>query len=219
MHGELPIITEKCEVVVIAGDTVPLDVQGYHMPCKEWVQDTFLPWVDSLPCEKVIMIAGNHDLVFERKKYVNHINLYDEFIQLLTSNEKIIYLCDSSYEYKGKTFYGTPWITQIGYSVRWAFEVPDDTNYMQAIPDCDVLISHASPFGEIGTSHQGWNYGRNFGSLALRDRLKKGGIKYCISGHIHTGIEHEQIGQCHCRNVSIVDEHYNVHREPVVMKI
>ena len=37
---------------------------------------------------------------------------------------KLVYLCDSSYEYEGHRFYGTPWIQDLK---SWAFYLDDES--------------------------------------------------------------------------------------------
>lgn len=219
LHGHLPKIKTSCDVICICGDIMPLDIQFEYHEGVKWLTNKFIPWVDSLPCKKVMMVAGNHDIIFDTNKYPTFkiVDLY-AIHKLLKSCEKLEYLQDSKYEFDGKVFYGTPWCSGI-IMARWAFYSPLDSE-MQHIPDCDVLLTHAPSTGEVGTIHQGWQSGVDCGSKTLRTRLEKGGIKYCFSGHIHSGLhENENIGGCICRNVSIKDEDYLVKFRPCVVEI
>ena len=63
MHGSLPKAKDfpKCDVVCIAGDICPLDVQRDLVESISWFLLEFKPWAESLPCDKVIFVGGNHD--------------------------------------------------------------------------------------------------------------------------------------------------------------
>lgn len=201
-HGDLIPAhkIEECDVVCIAGDIVPLRMQRNIPQSISWLKKKFIPWVEELNCERVILVAGNHDFCFEKP------NKPQEFFK---DCEKIKYLEDSGTVYNGVSFFGTPWITGLP---GWAFYTPSDTEIMDNIPNIDVLITHAPPSGQVGTVLQhGWNYLNNFGSEALRERLIRGNIKYCLSGHIHSGAHFEEIiGETKCYNVSVKDESYEL---------
>ena len=70
LHGYLPEIN-PCELVLICGDIVPLSAQGSSRYTSRWYERAFKTWAESLPCDKVIFIAGNHELHFP-----NHYEYY-----------------------------------------------------------------------------------------------------------------------------------------------
>ena len=65
LHGTLPKIDE-CDLCLIAGDIIPLDIQNNRTSSIVWLFKTFLPWVNQLPCKEVFMVAGNHDRELEK---------------------------------------------------------------------------------------------------------------------------------------------------------
>ena len=69
-HGALMSIPE-CDVVVICGDIIPVEIQTRGDKSAEWFAGEFQQWCLSLPCRKVIFIGGNHDFLLEDllKKY------------------------------------------------------------------------------------------------------------------------------------------------------
>ena len=75
LHGYLPKM-EPCELVLICGDIVGLHAQRYPKSCKEWYIDWFKPWVNELPCDKVLFITGNLE-VGMIGNYVDFKNLLD----------------------------------------------------------------------------------------------------------------------------------------------
>ena len=218
IHGELPVITEQCDVICIAGDVIPLKIQRNVSQSVSWFADSFLPWVDSLPCRKVILVAGNHDFWMETERWkLLHPNVptIRDVIRRHGTPSKVIYLRDEEYELDGVTFYGSPWITGLP---GWAFNTPSDEeqySIFKKIPkNTDVLVTHTPPYGDVGTVLQKfYNFGNNYGSIALRQILEDDdwNIKYSLSGHIHSGLHaEEKIGNTSCYNVSLLDENYKL---------
>lgn len=60
MHGLLPEI-EPCELLLICGDIVPLRMQRNIPQSKKWFSNEFADWINSLPCEQVYIVGGNHE--------------------------------------------------------------------------------------------------------------------------------------------------------------
>ena len=111
MHGQLDFKVEPCDIVLIGGDIVPLEIQSYSTPSEKWFKTVFIPWCNNLPCEKVVFIAGNHDWFLLRHP--------DRMRLMLKENgDKVVYLDCEIFEYQGKVIFGTPWCKPFG---RWAF--------------------------------------------------------------------------------------------------
>ena len=220
LHGALPPLPE-CDVVVVAGDIVPLDKERDGEESAAWLSTSFQRWCLDAPCKRVIFIGGNHDRLLEHllKEYTP-----DEIVSGLFAEDvdhKIILLHDSAYELNGRIFYGTPWCPDL---VNWAFYGEDNLRHkkFQAIPDCDILLTHCPP--KIGT--QGVVLGKcrvsgaDFGDPILAETLTTKRIGWVISGHIHSGNhEVELLGETKCRNCSIKDEQYNVGYAPFEFEI
>ena len=62
MHGNYDFNVETCDIVLICGDIVPLDIQKNLVKSEEWLKTFFIPWCTNLPCEKVVFI--NFSLIF-----------------------------------------------------------------------------------------------------------------------------------------------------------
>ena len=93
LHGNLPVIEENANILIIAGDISPLNIQGNKPKMIKWLKTNFIDWVNSLNVEKVYLIAGNHDWIFE--------NCFNSLIVELhmLSNSKLVYLCNQETEY------------------------------------------------------------------------------------------------------------------------
>ena len=226
MHGYLPKEVEPCDVVCICGDILPLAYQSDDVQSISWLHLKFFPWVQSLPCDKVIMIPGNHDFIFETIG-PNAKRTPSEVMKKLLLDQKqhskLILLYDNSYEYKGFKFYGFPWIPALE---RWAFYKNHDDMIEQCkkIPKrCDVLLTHCPPkLGLQGMVLQPnpYCYMIDYGCVELADALQERDIKYCLSGHVHSG-NHimEDIDGMKCVNVSLLDEDYKLSFEPYTFEI
>ena len=216
-HGVRPLpIVDPCDVVVIAGDFIPLYIQRDSGKSEQWFKNVFLDWAEDLQCEKIIFVGGNHDFFLERlgKKKIKSI------ISEVGLEDKVIYLQDELYEYNGKTFYGTPYCEG---PRGWAF-VPTDTQvYYEKIPSCDVLITHQPPRVEkVGCSFPGTMWEENWGSEKLRLAMIDKDIKINICGHIHTGtLGGVQDGYYDRKiyNVSILDEQYKILYQPLEIEL
>lgn len=123
LHGILPSIPE-CDVLCIAGDVVDLIVQRSSDESDAWWSTAFITWANKLSCKKIFVVPGNHDIYIEQlyNGLIKDTTLqeFKDKISLLTNN-KVVFLIDELHEYKGVTFYGTPWIAPIHWQT-WAFE-------------------------------------------------------------------------------------------------
>jgi Icc-related predicted phosphoesterase len=176
----------------------------------------FLKWFSKQPFKIKIFIAGNHD------RFIENQPLIAKEIISNYQNYGVIYLKDSSFEYEGIKFYGTPYQP---FFCNWAFNVADFeklVNIYQQIPDdIDVLLTHCPPYGILDQSHHP-NYsnpdGENhLGSMELKEVLAEKSLKKCqprvvAFGHIHgDGGKMMKIGDTLYINASLCDEYY----EPV----
>lgn len=218
LHGDLILNIPECDVLCIAGDIVPLHMQRNIRQSYSWLKKNFLKWVDELSCKHVILVGGNHDFCFDTEFWSHDDPKLPTYPGEIFKGTKVHYLHDDWEEIDGVKFYGSPICTG---PAGWAFYRPDEDRLFDHIQDCDVLVTHQPPCGEVGTVlEKCWNYMNNFGSVALENRLKKGGIRYCLSGHIHSGLHSgEMIGDCMCYNVAIKDERYNVAFYPLELSI
>ena len=209
MHGALPAVAE-CDVVVIAGDIVPVAKECDGEESAEWFRGPFQEWALSLPCKMVVFIGGNHDRLLEYllKEYTIE-EIHNGLFAKDTEN-KIVLLHDSAYTFEGVVIYGTPWCPNL---VTWAFYAEDEARRasFEEIPDCDILLTHCP--AKIGTQgvvlQECKKCGSDFGDPILAEVLRTKRIGWVISGHIHSGDHNvEMLGDIRCRNCSIMDERY-----------
>lgn len=214
LHGYLPEITKPAEIMLIAGDIFPLNIQFNMSECNKWIETEFAPWVISLPVETVFLVAGNHDAWFER---LTDIKLL-EFLNIC--NYKVVYLKNESCEYSFDnltkvTIFGTPYCHIFG---RWPFM--REESYMierfKEIPDkCDIIISHDPPYdiSDADKILQSTKFTsiNHLGNIPLANRLSEIDYKLVVCGHIHSG-DHNIVNKI--VNVSLKDENYEPVYEP-----
>lgn len=240
-HGYLPTL-QPCDVVVMCGDILPLNIQRNYEASLAWLSGPFQSWALNLDCKKVVFIAGNHDFVFEQL-YNEHVHVMGRMSSHSTLqftpericstlfqmddeyDPKLIYLCDSFFKYEGVKFYGTPWCPSLS---NWAFYGDKEhlLDKFNKIPfDTDVLITHCPPkYGLQGVVLEtNWNYMSDFGCVELQqvlDELFADRDMWVLSGHIHSGKHDiEKFNNIKYRNCSLKDENYNEAYQPFVFEI
>lgn len=225
LHGHLPTIEEQADIMLIAGDISPLDIQGTRVLMREWIEDEFIPWINRLEVEKVFLVAGNHD------RFLEIISDADITEWRMLTGQKLQYLKNEMMTYIDKfgeswTIFGTPYCHIFG---NWSFMISDEAlaEKFKNIPEeVDIIITHDPPYGigfhdcnlqrpysrSIGPEH--------LGNKPLREQLEKTKFKLLVGGHIHSG-EHNPTefmgGQV--VNVSLLDEYYQPTYKPFIIEL
>lgn len=216
LHGYLPEIIEPADIMLIAGDIFPLNIQFKKYESQEWVNHEFSEWIKNLPVKKVYLVAGNHDSFFES------MNKNQLKMMLMSCNNKLVYLENETtiHEIDNEhsiTIFGTPYCHIFG---RWPFM--REESYMsekfKEIPNyCDIIISHDPPFDVnkcdciLQDGHTYKDENKHLGNKPLTARINNVNYKLLVCGHIHSG-EHQLVNKV--TNVSYVDEFYQPVFEP-----
>lgn len=184
IHGNLLDNVPECDVLCIAGDVITLNAQRNFDASEYWWKNRFVPWVMKLPCKKVLVVPGNHDIYLENLYLNDRWKEFCDYMAVVTQG-KLHFLIDQTFEYEEIKFYGTPWIEPIDFQKnRWAFETINIDNYTK-IPECDVLITHDNP-----------SYNR---------KLKIGGknkSSYWFYGHWHEAESYKEEGWFNCSRLN-----------------
>ena len=213
LHGHLPDI-KRCDLLLIAGDILPLDVQSDAARSLAWLRGEFATWLDRIPAEHVIGIAGNHDFLMERR-------------ELIPDDLRWTYLQDEETTVAGLRVYGTPWTPTYG---LWAFEaMPAELQSIyDRIPEgIDIVLSHGPPYGQgdraprLRSAPDAGGPWEHVGSPELLAAILRIRPRLVIYGHIHEdgGWNRRLTGQTTLMNVSILDGAYNVARAPAVFEL
>lgn len=160
----------------------------------------FLDWFSELPYMHKILIAGNHDFLFE--------TMPDTTAEILAEYPGVTYLNDSGVTIEGIKFWGspvTPWFH------NWAFNRLSNEigQHWDLIPaEVDVLITHGPPHGILDETVRD---SLNVGCPLLLKKVKEIKPKVHVFGHIHEarGV-HEEDGTTFI-NASAVDLSYRLY--------
>ena len=141
---------------------------------------------------------------------INHL------IQEYELQDKVIYLENQEYIYRGLKFYGCP---NVEHLVHWAFYTYDGHEYKFIPEDTDILLTHMAPaIGELGRD---FTLIRDFGSRRLANVIKDlPNLRYAFCGHIHDG-DHKPtlVNHIVCINSSILNDDYEYAYEPATVDI
>jgi Icc-related predicted phosphoesterase len=197
------------DLLVHAGD---LTLRGERREVED-----FNAWLEELPHRHKIVVAGNHDWVFEREPRLAR--------SCLTA---AAYLEDSAITVEGLRVYGSPWQP---WFMSWAFNLPRGRALREkwaSIPaGTDLLLTHAPPRG-VGDRLAGplvralsFAAGQR-GHAGCRDLLsavRRVRPRLHVFGHIHEGYgTHLQEGTIFV-NASCCDAPYRPLNAPVVVDL
>lgn len=193
------------DILVHAGDLT------FRGDLKEVAEE--LAKLAALPHKHKILVAGNHDWLFQKQP---------EMARTLCLERGITYLEDSRAEACGLKFWGSPWQPEFG---NWAFNLPRYEGGLAEkwsnIPDdTDFLITHGPPFGTLDMTKSYSGMPRdNVGCQDLRDRLKVLRPKYHVFGHIHPSYGTERKDGTLYINASVCNEAYDPVNAPIQINI
>lgn len=170
--------------------------------------EAFFAWFASRPHAHKVVIAGNHDLLFESSP--------DLARDMVPGN--VIYLEDSGCTISGVRIWGSPWQP---WFLDWAFNLATEAERQakwDLIPrDTDVLLTHGPPLGILDECYDG----RRVGCAALARTVREINPALHLFGHIHEsyGRAVDPTGQSGTTfvNACICDQVYRPANPPVVV--
>jgi Icc-related predicted phosphoesterase len=207
------------DVLLCAGD-ISYARKGDLKQEEEQLRD-FSVWLNTLSYEHIVVIAGNHDFLFEHKKNVA--------IDILTDNNpNVHYLDQTSIEINDFKIYGEPRTPRF---YDWAFNVSRSgmKDVWDLVPgDTDILLTHGPPLGygdlveEVGFDlFSGANKFINVGCKYQKDLIHNMNLKLVVSGHIHEGYGQwfKPQTSTHIVNASVVNRRYRPVNVPQVIEL
>lgn len=161
--GQLP----EADMLIHAGDLT-------NFGSREELLDVNV-WLGTLPYRYKLIIGGNHDQQLQE--------IHGLGKQIFTN---ATYLEDEAITIDGITFYASP--TNNIEGDDWAFN-DNPQKRAQNIPSCDILITHAPPYGilDMTTPSPDDEAGLHVGDIYLLKAVAKRKPAYHIFGHIHAG--------------------------------
>lgn len=177
-HNKTPVVPDG-DILLHAGDLT-------RMGTFEELQDQ-LHWIGKLPHQHKIVIAGNHDLLLDRRftgNLLNHSSSQEGHSSENLDWGTIIYLENSStiVDVRGRKIhiFGCPLTPKSG---NWAFQYPPMQNiWKDLLPDnIDVLLTHGPPKGHLDV------FEVSRGCEWLTRELWNKKPRLVVFGHIHAG--------------------------------
>lgn len=168
----------------------------------------FATWIEKQPHAHKILIAGNHDWIFER----DH-----DLAKSICNVHGINYLQGDSCMIQDTLFWGSPVTPEF---CNWAFNRKRGEEIRanwESIPrDTDVLITHGPPHNILD-----YNPADKFhcGCQDLRDHVQLIRPKLHVFGHIHAGYGWSQNEHTTFINASACDEHYSPSNSPQIFEL
>lgn len=171
-----------------------------------------LEWLDGLPHENKIVIAGNHDFLFEGRA--------PRARALVASHPSLTYLQDSGTTIGGLKFWGTPWQP---WFYDWAFNARRGADIRAKWdlipPDTDVLVVHGPPAGWLDRN----GAGKACGCVDLLAAINRIAPALVVFGHIHEGYGRAELMGGRRRiqlvNASICNAAYQPVNPPIVIEL
>lgn len=214
LHENL-IEIPQCDILLIAGD-LTFGLKHDLVAQQKFLYTDFRHWVDTVPAEHVVAVAGNHEQNVEKWGWPVMDNWPDNFH----------YLQDEGIELDGLKIWGTPWQP---WFYSWAFNAPENNGeaFLAAkydlIPyDTDIVISHAPPYGygdRVGDQRD--LRAERVGSRALTAALRRINPRLVVCGHVHAGTGDYQLHgkQTRIINAAVVNARYQVKRGPFMVRL
>jgi Icc-related predicted phosphoesterase len=166
------------------------------------IQD-FNAWLAKLPYQHKIVIAGNHDFLFEREP--------EQARDLINA---ATYLEDSGIQIAGLNIWGSPVSPRF---FNWAFNRSrgeEIRRHWQAIPThTDLLLVHGPPAGILDKT---W-LGQSVGCHDLTHEMERIQPGVVVFGHIHEGYGSLRQGSRLFINASSLDHRYRPVNAPIVL--
>jgi Icc-related predicted phosphoesterase len=212
LHNKMLHPVPDGDVLLIAGDFTNM---GELSNIK-----SFNKWLGNLPHKHKVLIAGNHDLSFER----------DETYALSYLPNITHYLNQSSATIDGINIYGEPRQPEFH---SWAFNVPRDKMrdvcWRKVPKDTHILLTHGPPYmyGDYvwEVDRYGEPYQRRCGCMEQQDLVEDAkrtpNLFAVVCGHIHDGHGIHQISNRGIKvyNAAICNEAYKPVNKPLVFEI
>jgi Icc-related predicted phosphoesterase len=169
--------------------------------------DDFNAWLGSLPHKHKIVIAGNHDLLFEVRPTEARARITNA-----------VYLEDNGVTLEGLNFWGSPVTPVFG---DWAFAADRGAairRHWDKIPDdTDVLVTHGPPFGTLDRPDI---LAPHLGCQELTKAVIRTKPKLHVFGHVHGGYGRESAwNDMLLVNCAVLNEAYALTNQPTVVDL
>ncbi len=208
-HGRFEV--PDGDVLVHAGD-------GTRRGTRDEVA-SFADWLATLPHRHKLVIAGNHDALFQRDPAA---------ARALVAAAGATYLEDSGVTIDGVRFWGSPWQPWfLGMAFNLRRGAPLRARWDLVPAHTDVLVTHGPPYGvrDRVTKPAGrllallFGQGAHAGCRDLAAAVERLQPQVHVFGHIHEGYGVETRGGTTYANAATCDVRYRPVNPPLVIDV
>ena len=204
LHGFQPTFPDG-DVLIIAGDILASNsvLEAYCLDA--WITSKLIKQFAN-----IILIAGNHDILFE------WYNPPPSWLLPVINDKQINYLLDEGVIIDGVKFWGSPYTPRF---LDWAFMCDGASikKHWDKIPtDTNVLITHGPPYNRLDYIEKKKEHA---GCPFLRQTIELIMPQMHIFGHIHEGYGVAHWNGTSYYNVSYCNEDYKGVNPPVIIDI
>lgn len=196
IQGEIPKFVG--DVLLHAGD---LTVRGTVSELEKAADE-----LAAYPCKQLVVIPGNHDILFEEDEAAAR-KIFEE--------RQITVLIDQGIEISGVKIWGSPRQPEF---CNWAFgynRAAASTLWDMIPDDTEILITHGPPQYVLDKTLRG----EHVGCHDLRNAVDRVKPKYHIFGHIHGGYGFTTapgLPETMFINAALCDERYRISNPPII---
>lgn len=197
MHDRLTV--PAGDVLIHSGDYTRHVTEQYAQTFK------FAEWLRAQPHKFKVLVAGNHDVIFEREP---------ELARSLVKG--IRYLQDDRLIIDGVLFYGSSYQPRF---FDWAFNLergePLRRKWAQIPEKTQVLITHAPPYGILDQN----DVDERIGDVDLLEAVARIKPKLHLFGHNHQAAGLQALDGTTFVNASMVNERLELVHQPIVFDL
>lgn len=155
-----------------------------------------------------VIVAGNHDWLFER----------DPAVARSLVPPGVVYLNDQETEVDGLAIWGSPVQPEF---CNWAFNKRRgqeiNEHWLKIPAGVDIVVTHGPPFGILDQTPMTRGH---IGCSDLADHLiKRVKPRLHVFGHIHEGHGEQTVGGIKFVNAALLDDYYNIIYNPIIVEL
>jgi len=169
----------------------------------------FFEWYDSLSFKHKILIAGNHDFLFEEEPSL--------IINLLGNFSSINYLEDSGITIEGINIWGSPvqpWFHSWAFNRSRGDEIKK--HWDKTPSNTHVWVTHGPPYLKGDRVLRG---GEHVGCYDLLKKIEEIKPILHVSGHIHEGYGLNRNEHTTFINAAVLDARYQMRNKPIIFDL
>ena len=214
LHGHLGWHPPNADLLILAGDLVPIECERDVVESWNWAITKLNPWL-ILEARRfkhgIVAIPGNHDFWLDEQRGHDRSNLIESMSwKYIRPGHRMTIGSENDHH----TLFSLPWTLSRN---DWAFQMTENQIAVQLqkalAGRCNVIVSHGPPRNACDTA---WN-GDAIGSRALEAYAHDFKPDLIVCGHVHEAAGEDLIGRTRVVNCSLLNGSYKFVNQPRVV--